>query len=130
MHFVQSDTVGPQARPLECLDLDGLLLLPALATECGAGHGLAVCLPLGLLVTSDCEYDLLTVWSLPAPWGSGPGPGLTLARTLGGRWPPMAFHFVQGGRLAFTHAPPGASPGPLLLVTDQGNVNYYRWIFG
>jgi hypothetical protein len=87
--------------------------LPSLTTVCGSGHGVAVCPALGLLVTSDEEYNLLSVWRLPGD-ASGSGacsgagvcagagarggrgrrrrcgfcglttPGLTLVRTLGG----------------------------------------------
>jgi hypothetical protein len=120
---------SPASLPL--LDFGALVPSSTLKASCCQGVGLAACHTLGLLVTSESEHHLestLSVWTLPAPWGSGPGPGITLVCTLGGEGspPPMQFKFgVLSGMLAFL--PPaapvrvGASTPPLLLVADQDN---------
>ena len=89
----------------------------------GAGFGLASCPSLGLLATSDDEYDTITVWSVPRDCGNG---GLVHVCTLGGGFStaPMQFKFSHSwasGYLAFTPA----NSRPLLLVTDacQGAVH-------
>jgi hypothetical protein len=80
---------------------------------------------LGLLATSDDEYDTITVWSVPLLRDCGDG-GLVRVCTLGGRGStaPMQFKFSHSwasGYLAFTFA----NSRPLLLVTDacQGAVH-------
>jgi hypothetical protein len=106
-----------------------LVPLPAFKTQCGPGHGLAVCPALGLLVTSDSKENTLSVWGVPggasggggttggagasagagaggASAGGGDG-GLRLVCTLGGDGSaaPMQFTFADGyysGYLAFT----------------------------
>ncbi len=104
--------------------------LPALKTQCGPGFGLAACPALGLLVTSDCSLNTLSVWGPPggasggggASSGAGAtagagvggasagggGGGLGLVCTLGGAGSaaPMQFKFQHrdgySGYLAFT----------------------------
>jgi hypothetical protein len=101
---------------------------PSLKTACGKGYGLAACPALGLLVTSDCEDNTLSVWDLQvgtsgsdafgvagASAGAGAasggasaggGGGLRLVCTLGGAGSvtPMQFKFngLTTGYLAFT----------------------------
>ena len=99
----------------------------------GRGFGLAACPALGLLVTSDCSKNSLSVWRLGTHGGgrgSASASGPTLACTLGGKGspPPMQFKFYDknglSGYLAFlaplTTAGSGA-PAPLLLITDHGH---------
>ena len=113
--------------------------VPQYKTACGTGNGLAVCPPLGLLVTSDSDNNTLTVWSLPGlddgggngdSAGEGGNSGLTCVCTLGGMGSPapMQFSFSSGfGYLAFTPMLPGLAARDLrrsphlLLVTDAGH---------
>jgi hypothetical protein len=119
--------------------LDLLRPVPALKTSCEAGLGLAACPELGLLVTSSCISNTLSVFALPgrssgattsvtgAPATTGATPtattGLTLVCSMGGTSspPPMRFKFEDdagySGWLAFS----GPTPCRLLLVTDVGH---------
>ena len=106
--------------------LDALVPLPALKTACGRGFGVAACLALGLLVTSNSKDNTLSVFALPssgAGAGAGAGAGLARVCTLGGPSSPapMQFDFSSGdgysGYLAFT----GPPTSRLLLVTDAGH---------
>jgi hypothetical protein len=118
---------APQAcSPPSLVHLDALVPLPALATACGPGYGVAVCTAFGLLVTSNREDNTLIVFALPSSLDSisGTGTGLPLVCTLGGAGSPapMQFEFNDGsyrysGWMAFT----GPPTSPLLLVTDVGH---------
>jgi hypothetical protein len=107
--------------------------LPSLKTACGKGYGLAACPALGLLVTSDCDRNTLSVWRLPgdarggggafgaagpsagagADASAGGGGGLRLVCTLGGAGSPAPMQFMfkdddgYSGYLAF--APPATT---------------------
>ena len=107
------------------VDLNSLVLLPALATDCGRGCGLAACPILDLLVTSCHRDNTLHVFALP---GSGTiadaGAGLARVCTLGGVESPvpMQFRFVDAsgkwsGWMAFT-GPPASRH---LILTDAGH---------
>jgi hypothetical protein len=99
--------------------------LPALATTCGPGYGVAVCPTLGLLVTSNRDDNTLNVFTLPSNLSNtaGTGTGLPLVCTLGGASSPapMQFKFscsgCPSGWLAFT----GPATSRLLLVADAGH---------
>jgi hypothetical protein len=106
-----------------------------LRTECGQGVGVAACLSLGVVVTTNIDTNTLMVWDLNTAWGPDQGPacpagpagkGFRLLRTLGHAKPSpqMKFKFRcrswgESGHLAFTH-PQGHGSHPLLLVTDAG----------
>jgi hypothetical protein len=97
---------------------DPLEPFPSLCTKVGRGRGVAVSVPLGLLVTSDEKERSLSVWDLHLP--SGQHDGLELVCTLGGPVgpAPMQFEFRNNsGFVAFTRSGP-ACLRPLLVVTD------------
>ncbi len=107
------------------MDLDTLVPVPALKTGCGRGFGMAACPALGLLVTSNCKDNTLSVFALPRSSGAGAagaGASLALVCTLGGASSraPMRFKFLDGnysGWMAFT----GPATSRLLLLTDAGH---------
>jgi hypothetical protein len=91
---------------------------------------------LGVIVASDTAAQRLVVYRYPPPtWGSvgadcASAPGLCVLTTIQGTdlAPPAQFRMAHWGMstLVFTTplavpAPHGMSPGPLLLVVDQGN---------
>jgi hypothetical protein len=89
---------------------------------------MAACPALGLLVTSNCSDNTLSVFALPrssgAGAGAGAGAGLARVCTLGGDSSPapMQFQFEEpkywpSGWMAFT----GPATSRLLLVTDAGH---------
>ncbi len=80
--------------------------------KCGPGYGMATCLALNVLVTSDTSTNLLSVWDLKASFCTGP----KLVCTLNGE-----FRFLDSGCLAFTKFFVGGTTQPLLLVSDAGN---------
>jgi hypothetical protein len=115
-------------------DLQGLMPLPTITTECGEGVGLAACPTLGLLVTSNRDNNTLSVFSLRrsgegagagAGAGAVAGAGLALEYTLGGASSraPLQFKFLDNaaggisGWMAFT----GPATSRLLLLTDAGH---------
>ena len=117
------------------MEFVNLMPVPRYRTACGKGSGLAACPSLGLLVTSDCDSNTLSVWSIPSDGGgvgtgAGCASGLARVCTLGGEWSPapMQFKFFShgdmSGYLAFIPSAPGAAfrhfPH-LLLVTDHGH---------
>jgi hypothetical protein len=61
---------APPATQTSRFPLEDLVPQPSLATECGnfagKGRGVAACLALGLLVTSDRDKNNLSVWDLPS----------------------------------------------------------------
>ncbi len=69
--------------------LSHLKPLPALKTQCGPGYGLSVCPALGVLVTSDCDKNTLSVWGLPdeaSDRGTCGGAWVSAGAGAGGAW--------------------------------------------
>ena len=115
------------------MDLDAMVPLPTLKTQCGPGRGfgMAVCPTLGLLVTSNLDDNSLTVFALPGcikpGTDGGGGVGLTRVCTLGGDWSPAPMQFKFQDEFCEVSWPSGfvAFMGPatsrLLLATDAGH---------
>ena len=87
---------------------------------------MAACPALGLLVTSNTDYNTLSVFALPrsSGAGAGAGAGLALVCTLGGASSPapMQFKFLDehrysSGWMTFT----GPATSRLLLLTAAGH---------
>ena len=111
------------------MDLGSLMPLPRLRTVCGVGYDVAACPTLGLLVTSNCEDNSLSVYRLPTSVASSMcqergESGLALMCTLG-VVTQMRFQFEVedgysgnvSGYLAFT----GPATCRHLIVTDAGH---------
>jgi hypothetical protein len=111
----------PYKRMLSGYDVDLWNPFRKFRTWTGYGVGLAACPSLGLLVTSEKDYNTLSVWGMPEGGVCDDG-GLRLMFTLGGAGSvgPMQFKFdgMMTGHMAFT---PTISTRPLLVVTDYGH---------
>ena len=122
--MIRADGIQPSDSEMEFREL---VHVPQYETACGPGYGLAACAALGLLVTSDCRDNTLSVWSLPVDGDAVARIGSGFARvcTLGGDGSPapMQFNFSEEitGFLAFTPQRPNSSSDTtsLLLVTDH-----------